>query len=260
MTRSCCPTLTLISGPSFAAGLASKSSFSLMAFRPLASLMVMVLCVDGRVPPWSGRAFLEPANARSTRAAVPMLIAPKPLLIAPRLAPPSKRQWLLKVRERTQGATSVVPRCCSRGKSENSRQRYQLFALRWLPGRFAIRFRFRRQRYHRKLQHGCALACHKSRKEDDAPRWKLQRIVMFVGTVWIDSPEACRVFPHLLCREKSQRVIALNVAVEYKLRSGRETDRQLWVSYLGKSACNRVAEYGRHQLVANFGGTAFHVL
>jgi len=110
------------------------------------------------------------------------------------------------------------------------------------------------------LQHGSALARHQPRQEDDTPRWELQRIVMFVGTVRVDSPETGRVFPHLLGREETQGVIAFDVAVEYKLRSGREADRQLWVSYLCKSACDGIAEDGRHQLVANLSGTAFHVL
>src|SRR6266849_9402431 len=208
---------------------------------------------DGRVLPWPAfvHLFSSPRNAPKPQV---------PCSWPTQARTPSKRQWLLQSPRADLRSHQRRPRCCSRGKCENSRQRQKLLALRRLPDRFAIRFRFRQRHYNRKLQHGGALACHKSRKEDDAPRWKLQRIVMFVGTIRIDSPETCGVFPHLLGREKSQGVIALNVAVEYKLRSGREADRQLWVSYLCKSACNGIAEYGRHQLVANFGLTAFHVL
>jgi hypothetical protein len=164
-----------------------------------------------------------------------------------------------KVQKWTEEPPASSPKLL-RGKRENSRQRHELFARRRLPDGFAIRFCFRQLRGHGKLQHGSALARHKPCKKDDTPRWELERIVMLVGAIWVDSPETCRVFPHLLGREETQRVIALDVAVEYKLRSRREADRQLWVSYLCKSARDGIAEDGRHQLVANLSGTAFHML
>ena len=79
---------------------------------------------------------------------------------------------------------------------------------------------FGRTQTGRQLKHCRMLACTQTCQENHLAAREFQRVVMLVGIVQVDLPEPRHVFPQLLVGEEPERVIALDIAVEYQFGAG----------------------------------------
>ena len=71
-----------------------------------------------------------------------------------------------------------------------------------------------RLRVRWKLQHRAGLSDAKPRQEHDLPAWKFQSIVMFVGALEIDLPEARDLLFEFSPLIESERVVAFDVLIK----------------------------------------------
>jgi hypothetical protein len=112
----------------------------------------------------------------------------------------------------------------------------------------------------RQLQHGGVLPDAQAGQQRNLAAGKFKRVVMLVGTVQVDLPEPRDVFSQLLVGEGSERVIALDVAVEHQLGPGKKAHRHVGLSDRRKATRDGIDELGRNELVADLGRAVRYVL
>ena len=110
----------------------------------------------------------------------------------------------------------------------------------------------------RQLQHGCPLTLAKPREQNHLAVRKFQGIMVGGRFLEIDLPKAGQPLSYQLARENPdiERPFALDIAFEGDLRAGQQADRDIRLSYRGKSAGDGVLELRRHQLISDLNSSA----
>src|SRR5579862_2538053 len=111
-------------------------------------------------------------------------------------------------------------------------------------------------RTSRQLQHCRRLPRHQARQQHDLAVWKLKRVVMNVRLVDIDLSETSHLVRDLaqtapVKQKEPESALEFDLAVERHLRSRKKTDRSIGLLDVCETACDRIPEFGRLQLVSN---------
>jgi hypothetical protein len=125
---------------------------------------------------------------------------------------------------------------------------------------FTVRRPFGGMGAGRQLQHRGALPDAQAGQQHYLAAGKLKRVMMLVSTVQVYLPEPRDVFSQLLVGEESERVIALDVAVEHQLGPGKKAHRHAGPSDRRKATRDGIDELGRNELVADLGRAVRYVL